>query len=77
MSLHLDPNAICAACGHFGAYRFETETLCAECYANRGSCCSGEFSGRPPECEKAPSASATEPNRNAATEVPEKRSGSG
>lgn len=65
MSLNLDPNAVCAACGHFGAYRFETETLCAECYANRGSCCSAEFSGCPPECEKSPGAPAVEPNRSA------------
>lgn len=52
MTLRLDPNAACDACGCFGAFRFETETLCADCYANRGSCCSGEFTGSPPECEK-------------------------
>lgn len=52
MSLHLDPNAVCDACGCFGAFRFEAETLCADCYANRGSCCSAEFSGRSPECEE-------------------------
>lgn len=50
--LRIDPDAVCEGCGQFGAYRFETETLCADCYANRGSCCSAEFSGRPPECEK-------------------------
>lgn len=42
----LDPSAVCDACGCFGAYRFDGETLCAECYAGRGSCCSKEFSGR-------------------------------
>ena len=52
MSLRLDPNAVCDACGCFGAFRFETETLCADCYANRGSCCSAEFSGRPSDCKK-------------------------
>ena len=45
-AFQLDPSAACDACGCFGAYRFEGETLCPECYAGRGSCCSAEFSGR-------------------------------
>lgn len=44
--LRLDPDAACDACGEFGAFRFDGETLCADCYAGRGSCCSAEFSGR-------------------------------
>lgn len=47
-----DAEAVCDACGCHGAYHFESETLCADCYAGRGSCCSPEFSGRPPDCEK-------------------------
>lgn len=50
--LRLDPDAACDNCGQYGAFRFEAETLCGDCYANRGACCSPEFSGRPPECEK-------------------------
>lgn len=48
----LDPEAVCDACGCYGAFRFETETLCTDCYAHRGSCCSAEFSGRPAECKR-------------------------
>ncbi len=44
----LYPDAVCEACGVFGAFRFDGETLCAECYAGRGSCCSSEFSGASP-----------------------------
>jgi hypothetical protein len=44
-----DPDAACEACGAFGAFRFDGETLCAECYAGRGSCCSAEFSGASPD----------------------------
>jgi hypothetical protein len=29
----------CAGCGRFGAYAFEGEFLCADCYQERGSCC--------------------------------------
>ena len=43
--LRLEPDAACDACGEFGAFRFDGETLCADCYAGRGSCCSAEFSG--------------------------------
>jgi len=49
---HPDPDAACDACGRYGAFRFDGETLCGDCYAGRGSCCSAEFSGRPPQCEK-------------------------
>ena len=42
-----DPDAACEGCGAAGAFRFDGETLCADCYAGRGSCCSPEFSGRP------------------------------
>jgi hypothetical protein len=31
--------AACAECGRFGAYAFDGDTLCAECYQARGSCC--------------------------------------
>jgi hypothetical protein len=46
--LRPDPSATCDACGAFGAFPFDGETLCADCYAGRGSCCSAEFSGHPP-----------------------------
>jgi|GEM_PF-5292978 hypothetical protein len=44
--LRLDPDAVCDGCGCHGAFRFDGEALCADCYAGRGSCCSAEFSGR-------------------------------
>jgi len=47
-AFRVDPEAICDACGYHGAFRFEGETLCGDCYAGRGSCCSAEFSGRTP-----------------------------
>lgn len=47
----LDPTAVCDACGCHGAFRFDGETLCTDCYAGRGSCCSTEFSGRPRDDE--------------------------
>lgn len=53
-ALRPDPDAACDACGGHGAYRFEGETLCADCYAGRGSCCSAEFSGRDPDAGDAP-----------------------
>ena len=40
-----DPSLACDACGGFGAYAFEDEALCGECYTGRGACCSAEFSG--------------------------------
>lgn len=64
-AFHPDPEAACDACGRFGAFRFETETLCGDCYAGRGSCCSAEFSGRP-ECKQSPASPAVQPNANTA-----------
>jgi hypothetical protein len=43
-SLPFDANATCTSCGQFGAYLLEGESLCAECYEKRGSCCA-EFGG--------------------------------
>jgi hypothetical protein len=34
-----DASAACATFGQFGAYLFDGERLCAECYGKRGSCC--------------------------------------
>jgi hypothetical protein len=34
-----DEKAVCEVCGRFGAYLFDGERLCAECYEGRGSCC--------------------------------------
>lgn len=57
-----DDQVACDMCGHFGAYRFEGEWLCGDCYGKRGSCCA-EFAGndlssrdepRPRTCEAAP-----------------------
>lgn len=48
----LDPKLSCDACGVFGAYAFEGEALCGDCYANRGACCSAEFSGAPPKATR-------------------------
>lgn len=59
-AFRLDPSAVCDACGCLGAYRFEGETLCADCYAGRGSCCSAEFSGREPDANDGPPASLSE-----------------
>lgn len=53
-AFRLDPAATCDACGCHGAFHFDGETLCADCYADRGSCCSAEFSGRPYEEEPHP-----------------------
>ena len=30
---------MCAECGRFGAYEFDGEALCSDCYQARGSCC--------------------------------------
>jgi hypothetical protein len=37
--LELDENAVCDACGRFGAYQFGDRLLCEDCYAGCGSCC--------------------------------------
>ncbi len=59
-AFRVDPEAVCDACGCHGAFRFEGETLCGDCYAGRGSCCSAEFSGRAPECDEADDTSGDE-----------------
>ena len=43
-SLALNPNLTCERCGRYGAYEFDGERLCADCYELRGSCCP-EFGG--------------------------------
>lgn len=43
-SLQFDPQATCERCGKFGAFLFETEKLCVDCYETRASCCA-EFGG--------------------------------
>lgn len=57
-AFRLDPDLACDACGCFGAFRFETEALCGDCYAGRGSCCSAEFSGAVPRAERCGTAAA-------------------
>ena len=37
--VRFDENTTCERCGRFGAYRFDGENVCAECYELRGSCC--------------------------------------
>lgn len=37
--VRFDASATCDACGRFGAYCFDGEWLCADCYEARGSCC--------------------------------------
>ena len=44
-NIKADENLTCDACGRFGAFDFDGEHLCAECYAERGSCCV-EFGGK-------------------------------
>jgi hypothetical protein len=34
-----DENAVCGACGAFGAFHFGDRTLCQNCYEGCGSCC--------------------------------------
>jgi hypothetical protein len=43
-AVHFDDNATCTRCGRFGAYVFESEKLCSDCYETRGACCP-EFGG--------------------------------
>jgi hypothetical protein len=56
-TIHFDEDATCEVCGRFGAYPFEDERLCPDCYQQRGSCCGSEFGNGPsrfsaaPECE--------------------------
>lgn len=44
-----DPDAVCEQCGGLGAFRFETETLCGDCYAERGACCACDSECEPDE----------------------------
>jgi hypothetical protein len=41
--IRFDENEACESCGRFGAYAFDGEYLCPECYQQRGSCCASEF----------------------------------
>lgn len=51
-------DAVCAACGQYGAYGFDSEELCVSCYQERGSSCAG------PECDlPEPSSAAVVPSR--------------
>lgn len=34
-----DPDAICDACGAFGAFALGDMKLCLDCYSEKGSCC--------------------------------------
>jgi hypothetical protein len=38
-AIQFDDNAACAGCGRFGAYVFDAQQLCGDCYEKRGSCC--------------------------------------
>ena len=38
-AVRFNQEAVCEVCGRFGAYLFESKTLCAECYEASGSCC--------------------------------------
>lgn len=42
--VRFNENAVCDRCGRFGAYEFDGERLCVDCYELRGSCCL-EFGG--------------------------------
>jgi hypothetical protein len=37
--VRFDPTAACDRCGQFGAFLFDGQTLCGDCYETRGSCC--------------------------------------
>lgn len=37
--VRFDENAVCDRCGRFGAYEFDGQHLCADCYEQQGSCC--------------------------------------
>ncbi len=45
----LDENLRCDECGRFGAFDFAIQRLCAECYAEKGSCCAEFRESKPPE----------------------------
>jgi hypothetical protein len=37
--VQFDEKAVCDRCGKFGAFQFDGQKLCAECYESQGSCC--------------------------------------
>jgi hypothetical protein len=37
--VRFDENLVCDRCGRFGAYAFDDEHFCTDCYATRCSCC--------------------------------------
>jgi hypothetical protein len=37
--VRFDEDAVCDRCGRFGAYEFDGQHLCADCYEQQGSCC--------------------------------------
>jgi hypothetical protein len=37
--VQFDDKAVCDVCGKFGAFEFDGQKLCAECYESHGSCC--------------------------------------
>lgn len=46
-AFRVDPEAACDACGCRGAFRFDGETLCGDCYAKRGATCCADKPDRP------------------------------
>ena len=56
--VQFDENATCARCGRFGAFVFEEDKLCADCYEIRGACCP-EFGGDDLTAGKEPAADTT------------------
>jgi hypothetical protein len=39
---HPEPATVCDTCGAPETTRFADETLCVDCYAERGACCADE-----------------------------------
>jgi hypothetical protein len=37
--VQFDDQAVCDVCGKFGAFEFDGQKLCADCYESHGSCC--------------------------------------
>ena len=37
--VRFDESATCERCGRFGAYAFDGQAFCTDCYATRCSCC--------------------------------------
>jgi hypothetical protein len=74
--VEFDEKVACDRCGTFGAFLFETEKLCADCYGMRASCCA-EFGGDDLTTTKAASAPLTDAStvRDARTDSKTKASG--